>query len=188
MEQAAALHRERPEVRVRADLLADPFAGDERARDPDEGQAVTGVLELRDVARGVGQLQVAHLPELALDRVLVDEPLHGLVPVERLLVQRPSGVLAVARDEVPGAPLVPGVDDAAVARGRSEPERLRLEESDLDPAGRKLAGGVDPGIAAADHDHVGRIGQVAAGAIRQGGHRRLPVRPALVIVNHHDGA
>ena len=168
MQQAAALHRERPEVRVRADLLADPLARDERARDPDERQAVAGVLELRDVARGVGQLQVAHLAELAVDRVLVDEPLDRLVAVERLLVQRPAGVLAVALDEVAGAPLVAGVDDAAVAGRRAEPERLRLEQRDLDPAGRQFAGGVDPGVAATDHDDVGRVGQVAAGAIRAG--------------------
>ena len=100
MEQAAALDDERPEVRVGADLLADPLARDHVALDADEGEALAGVLQLGHVRGRVGELEVADLAEVAVDGLVGDQPLDRLVAVERLLVERAAGVLAVAPDEL----------------------------------------------------------------------------------------
>ncbi len=90
--------------------------------DAHDGEALPGVLELLDVRRRVGQLQVAGLAEVAVDRLVGDQPLDGLVAVERLAIERPAGLLAVARDQLARAPLVAGVDDPAVA-GRAPRSR-----------------------------------------------------------------
>ena len=54
------------------------------------------VLELVDVRRRVRELEVADLAEVAVDRLVGDQPLDRLVAVERLAVERPAGLLAVA--------------------------------------------------------------------------------------------
>ena len=121
MKQATALDSERTEVRIGPDLLADPLVRDQRALDADERQRLASVFQLRGVGRRVGQLEVADLAELAVDCLVGDQPLDRLVAVERLLVQRAAGVVAIAPDEVLGTPLVAGVDDAAVPGGPPQP-------------------------------------------------------------------
>ena len=56
--------------------------------DADRGEAVAGVLELGDVRRGVRELEVTDLAEVAVDRLVGDQPLDELVRVERLAVER----------------------------------------------------------------------------------------------------
>ena len=90
------------------------------------------------------------------------EPLDELVGIERLLVERLAGLGAVALDELAGAPLVAGVDDAAVARRGAPSQRVGLEQGDRDAPARQLAGGVDARVAATDHDDIRLGGQVAA--------------------------
>ena len=108
---------------------------------------------------GPGELEVAALAEVAVDRLLRDQPLDGLVAVERVLVERRPELLAVALDQLARAPLVARVDDPAVA-GRGAPaERVRLEQGDRHAPTRELAGGVDAGIAATDDDHVRGAGR-----------------------------
>ena len=122
------------------------------------------------------------LAEVAVDRLVGDQPLDGLVAVERLAVERPPGLLAVALDQLARTPLVARVDDAAVARRGAPAERLRLEERDRDAAPGELARRVDPGVAAADDDDVGRC-PAAAGPTRSGsaGIVALPERPPLEV-------
>ena len=140
------------------------------------------MLELGDVRRRVSELEVAAFAEVAVDRLLGDEPFHQLVGVERLAVERLARLLTVALDQLPGAPLVAGMDDAAVPRGGAPAQRVRLEEGDGDPAPGQLPGRVDPRVAATDHDDVGRVRQLAPGPIRKRRHRCLPERAALEVV------
>ena len=56
--------------------------------DTDRGEALAGMLELGHVRRRVGELEVADLAEVAVDRLLGDQALDELVGVERLAVQR----------------------------------------------------------------------------------------------------
>ena len=89
----------------------DPVVRHHLALDAHEGEPVTGVLQLRNVRRSVGELQVADLTELAIDLLVRDEALDGLIAVQRLLIQRSSGVVAVARDEFLGAPFASSLTD-----------------------------------------------------------------------------
>ena len=139
------------------------------------------MLELGRVCRRVGELEVADLPEVAIDGLLVDQPLHELSGIERLPVERLAGIDPVALDELAGAPLVAGVDDAAVPRGRAPSQRMGLEQRDRDAPARQLAGGHDARVATTDHDDICLGEQVAARAVRERRHRRLPERTAFVV-------
>ena len=122
---------------------------------PTEARLVARMLELGRMGGRVGELEVADLAEVAVDRLLGDQPLDQLVGVERLPVERLAGLLAVALDELAGAPLVAGVDDAAVPRRGAPAQRVGLEQRDGDAAARQLAGGVDARVAATDDDDIG---------------------------------
>ena len=148
---------------------------------PDDASAVAGVLELLDVRRRVGELEVAALAELAVDRLVGDEPLDGLVAVEGLAVQRPAGLVAVALDQLARAPLVAGMDDPAVARRRAPAERLRLEERHRRAAGEHSRRGADARVPATDDDDVRGVRQCPTRPIGQRRHRRAPVRPPLEV-------
>ena len=162
MEQPAVGDDQRAEVGVRADLFADPVARHDAGLDAHEGEVLPGVLELPDVRWCVRQLEVADLAEVAVDRLVGDQPLDGLVAVEGLAIERPPGVLAVAGDQLARAPLVAGMDDPAVPGRRPEAERLGLEQRDRDPAAGQLPRRVDARVSAADHDDVGACPAAAA--------------------------
>src|SRR5206468_824595 len=98
--------------------------------------------------RRPGRIQIATLPELAVDSLVGDHALDELIAVHRFAEQRPARVLAVALDELVGAPLVARVDDPAVARRAPESEILGLEERHLCPSAGQHAGGVDPRVPA----------------------------------------
>ena len=83
-------------------------------------QALLRVLELANVRRRVGELEVPDLAEIAVDRLVGDQPLDRLVAVERLAVQGGAGLLAVPVDQLARPPLVARVHDPAVARGGPE--------------------------------------------------------------------
>ena len=51
------------------------------------------MLQLGDVRRRIRELQVADFAEVAVDGLFRDQLLHELVRVERLLVQRATGLL-----------------------------------------------------------------------------------------------
>ena len=119
------------------------------------------MLELGRMGRRIGELEVADLPEVAIDGLLVDQPLHELVGIERLPVERLAGLDPVALDELAGAPFVAGVDDAAVPRRRAPTQGVGLEQSDGDAPARELAGGHDARVATTDHDDICLSGQVA---------------------------
>ena len=122
MEQAAARDDEGAVVGVRTDLLADPVARHDRRLDADRRQIPLSMLKLLDVRRRVGELEMADLAEVAVDRLVGDQPLDGLVAIERLAVERSPGVVAVAPDQLARAPLVAGVDDPAVPGRGAEAE------------------------------------------------------------------
>ena len=141
---------------------------------PTEARLVARMLELGDVRRRIRELEVADLAEVAIDRLVGDEPLHQVVRVERLAVERRAGLLAVALDELAGAPLVAGVDDAAVP-GRGAPaERVGLEQVTATPRRASSRAALMPGISATDDDDVRRVRQLAPGPIGQ----RRPSRRA----------
>ena len=125
---------------------------------------------------------MADLAEVAIDRLLDDQPLDELVRVERLLVERPAGLRSVALDELAGAPLVAGMDDAAVPRRRTPTERMCLQERDPHSPACQLSRGGDPGIAPADDHDIGTRRERPPRAIGQRRHRRLPERTALEVV------
>jgi len=181
MEEAAPREDEPAVVRVRADLLADPLARDDRGLDAHGREALTLVLEPGDVRWCIRQFDVTDLAEVAGDRLFGDEPLDGLVAIERLAIEGAAGVGAVALDQLGRPPFVAGVDDPAVARGSAPPERLRLKHGDRDAASRQFAGRVDPGISAADDDDVRAVRQVAPGPIGQRWHGCAPQRAPLEV-------
>jgi hypothetical protein len=129
----------------------------------------------------VGQLEVPVLAELGVDPLARDQVAHVGVGVERLAVQRPALLLAVAPDQRLGAPLVARVDDPAVPGARPPAELVRLEHGDPRSLLREPAGRGDAGVAATDHDRVDPIRERLAGPVRYFGHRGVPVRPPLVV-------
>ena len=72
------------------------------------------MLEVVHVGGGVRQLERAVLAPVAVDRLLGDQPANEVEGVERVPVERGAGLVAVAAEQVGRAPLVAGVDDAAV--------------------------------------------------------------------------
>ena len=119
-------------VGVGPDLVADLLARDDQRRDPDRGEALALLLEIAHVRGGVGELEVADLAEVAVDRLLGDQALDRLVALERVAVERPPGLLAVALDQLARTPLVARMDDPAVAGRGPEAERVRLEQGHRD--------------------------------------------------------
>src|SRR4051812_19414141 len=129
---------ERCVVHIRPDLVVQLLARHEHRGDAPRRHALPELGETPNVRRRVCQLDVARLPELAVDPLLADQTLDGLERRERVVVERRAGRLTVASDELARAPLVPGMDDAAVP-GRGPPaERLGLEQGHGDVASREL--------------------------------------------------
>ena len=60
-------------------------------------------------------------------------------------------------------------------------QRLRLEEDGLRALDRELAGRRDARVPAADDRDVHRVRELAPAPVMERGHRRVPVRPALVV-------
>ena len=58
--------------------------------DAHEGEVVPRALELADVRRRIRQLEVPDLAEVAVDRLVGDQPLDGLVAIERLADTAPG--------------------------------------------------------------------------------------------------
>jgi hypothetical protein len=154
---------------------------DEGRLDAEAFQRLHRLPKVRRVRRCPGEVEVAALAELAVDRLLGDQPLDEVVGIHRLAEQRAAGLVAVPVDQLLRSPLVAGVDDAAVASRAAKAEVLGLEQRDRGAGARQDAGGVDPGVAATDDDDVGRLGEGAIPAGRDVRHRRVPVRPPLVV-------
>jgi hypothetical protein len=181
MEQAARVDREAAVVRRRSDLIREPVARDHARRDAPRSADVGLGLELLGVRAGRGELHVAVEPQLGLDPGVEDRPFEELGRFDRVAVQLHGELRAVALDQGARAPLVARVRDAAVA-GRGTPaERPRLEDDDRRATGRQRTGRGEARVATANDHRVDAVGEVAARPVRQGGHGRVPVRPALVV-------
>src|SRR5207245_2329046 len=99
--------------------------------DPELAESLDRLLQSPGVRRRPGEVQVAALAELALDRLVDDEPLQERVGVQCLLEERPAGLIAIALDELRRAPFVARMDDPTVPGRAAETELLGLEERDL---------------------------------------------------------
>jgi hypothetical protein len=181
VQERAVRHDQRAEVRIAADLLADGVARDDRGLDTHGGQTRLGVMQLLDVGWRVGELEVANLAEIAIDRLVDDQALDGGVAIEGFLVQEQTGFRAVTPNQLRRAPLVAGMHDAAIARGRAIPKVPGFDERDGHASPGQFTRRVDPAVAPTDDDHVGHVGEWPARPRRQLRHRRLPERPLLVV-------
>ena len=125
-------------VRVAADLLAQPLARHERGLDAERGEGLGRPRQVVGMRRRVGEVEVAALAELAVDRLVGDQPLDERVGVERLAEQRRARSPRRSARSAPRAPLVAGMDDAAVA-GRAAEARASRPRARVTAAPRRAS-------------------------------------------------
>ncbi len=73
VEEPAQRDGEPAVVRVRPDLLVEPLAGHERGLDTERGEGLGGRDEVVRMRWRIGEVEVAALAELAVDRLVGDE-------------------------------------------------------------------------------------------------------------------
>jgi hypothetical protein len=181
VEQSAALDGQAGREGVGPDLGTQVLAANHARLDAHEREAVARVVEVGHVAVPVGELEVAVLAEVRVDAVARDRVADVLIALERLAEQRAAALLAVAPDQLARPPLVARMDDPAVPRARAPAQLVRLDERHLRPLLGEAPRGRDTRVAATDDNDVRRVRQRLVRSVGHRRHRRVPVRPALVV-------